>query len=74
MKKQKKYTLLEFTQDFSTREAGSQEYFDPGHAAELIKRGVAIKVYSETEQPKKETKLKTSKKKKDEKNTDDTAV
>jgi hypothetical protein len=45
-KRQKKYTLLEFVKEFAGREIGTQEYFDPGHASEIIKMGSAVKVDS----------------------------
>jgi len=62
MKRQKKYTLLEFTDEFAGRPAGHREYFDPGHAGEIIKRGVAKKVDSEAVQtPAKEPETKIKK-------------
>ena len=59
-------------EDFAGKKKG--ETFDLGKeiAVSVVKRGIAV--YEGEKQPEKEIKFKTSKKKKDEKNIDDTAV
>lgn len=65
-----------FKKDYAGRKAGHRERFSPELAAQIVKSGAAEYVQGDAVQspPAKETKVKTSKNKKHEKNTDDTAV
>ena len=65
---------LVFKQDYAGRKAGHRERFSPELAAQIVKAGAADYADAVENEPAKETKIKTSKKKKDEKTSDDPAV